>query len=211
MDTGVYKITNTANGKIYLGQAVDIQKRFKHHKSRLSNNKHQNKHLQRAYNQYGASAFTFEPILYCDESLLNEYEVDLIFLSESYKPEIGYNKTMGGEGGQPTEEVKAKISAATKGKKKKPLTEEHRAKISAANKGKVLSEETRANISTANKGKVFSEETRAKISATLKDRIITEETKAKMSAAHKKRRNDNNVQLDEDAPFYVEPEQDKFS
>ena len=190
MDTGIYKITNMIDGKIYLGQAVNIQKRFKRHKYMLSNNKHPNKHLQAAYSKYGEAAFTFDPIIYCDESLLNEYEVDLIYLSESYKPEIGYNKTMGGEGGKPTEETKAKLSAAHKGKKQKPRTEEHKAKISAAHKGIKYTEETKAKMSASHKGrkmKPFTEEHKAKISASRKGKKHTEEAKAKISAAKKRK------------------------
>jgi group I intron endonuclease len=130
--SGIYKITNRANGKIYLGQAINLDKRLRQHKSELRNNKHKNNHLQAAYNKYGASAFTFEPILYCDESLLNEYEIDLIYLSESYKPEIGYNKTMGGESERPTEEVKAKMSKAKLGN---THTEESKVKMSIIKRG----------------------------------------------------------------------------
>ena len=49
-----------------------------------------------------------------------------------------------------TDEVKAKISAAHKGK---PKSDETKAKISAGNKGKVMSDESRAKMSAAKKGK----------------------------------------------------------
>jgi uncharacterized Zn finger protein (UPF0148 family) len=51
-----------------------------------------------------------------------------------------------------TDETKAKMSAARKDKKRKPLTEEWKAKISAANRGKKHTEETKAVISASMKG-----------------------------------------------------------
>ena len=75
------------------------------------------------------------------------------------------NMTDGGDGGAghvPSEETRAKLSAANKGKnnpmygklspnKGKTLSPEHRAKLSAANKGKPKSLEHRTKISAANK------------------------------------------------------------
>ena len=54
-------------------------------------------------------------------------------------------------------------------------TEEAKAKMSAANKGKIISEETKAKISAAILGKTASEETKAKISAAGKGRIVSED------------------------------------
>ena len=47
---GIYCITNTSNNKIYIGQSIDIEKRFAGHQRDLSKNKHFNPHLQRSYN-----------------------------------------------------------------------------------------------------------------------------------------------------------------
>ena len=105
-------------------------------------------------------------------------------LSEETKAKISAARK--GKKGKPhSEESKAKISAANKGKKGKPLSEEHKAKISAANKGKPLSEETKAKLSASLKGREFSEETRAKLSAARKGKPLSEETKAKLSASLK--------------------------
>jgi len=43
--TGIYKITNLDNGKMYVGQAVDINRRWKDHKRLLNKNQHGNSHL----------------------------------------------------------------------------------------------------------------------------------------------------------------------
>ena len=52
MTCGIYMIQNTTNGKIYIGQAIDIEKRWKNHIWELDNNRHTNKHLQRTWNKY---------------------------------------------------------------------------------------------------------------------------------------------------------------
>lgn len=57
-----------------------------------------------------------------------------------------------------SDETKAKIGAARKGRK---MSDETKAKISAANKGNVCSDLTKAKISRANKGKKRSDEFRA--------------------------------------------------
>ena len=49
--SGVYQITNKVTGKFYIGSAVNFRKRWNTHKSCLRNNKHANKHLQRAWNK----------------------------------------------------------------------------------------------------------------------------------------------------------------
>jgi group I intron endonuclease len=110
MNSGIYKITNLVNNKIYIGKSVELKQRLSKHLSELRGNYHVNKHLQNSFNKYGESAFTFEPIIFCDESLLNEYEIDLIYLSESYNPNIGYNLTMGGDGQRVTEETRLKMT-----------------------------------------------------------------------------------------------------
>jgi len=46
MITGIYKIRNKQNNKVYIGSAVDIKKRWRDHKWNLKENKHHNPHLQ---------------------------------------------------------------------------------------------------------------------------------------------------------------------
>lgn len=54
---GIYKIVNKATGQCYVGQSQRVEKRIKEHFRLLRWNKHQNQHLQRAYNKYGAENF----------------------------------------------------------------------------------------------------------------------------------------------------------
>ena len=40
MTCGIYMIQNTINGKIYIGQSIDIELRFKSHKNKLERGNH---------------------------------------------------------------------------------------------------------------------------------------------------------------------------
>ena len=114
--SGIYKITNCVNGKVYIGKSIDIlNKRWVYHKSLLNNGTHINKHLQNAWNKYGEENFNFSIILECMPDELDEYEIYYIDLYKSYLPEYGYNKTFGGDGAVPTEETRKKMSIAHKG------------------------------------------------------------------------------------------------
>ena len=182
MTCGIYMIQNIVNSKIYIGQAVDIERRWGEHKCELRSNHHINKHLQNAWNKYGDSNFEFTVICECDESQLNTKEIDYIAKLKTYDPDFGYNKTYGGEGGRHTEETRKKISESHKG-----LThsEESKRKISEANKGRTPTEETRKKLSESSKGKILSSETKEKIRESLKGKPRPEETRMKISESHK--------------------------
>jgi group I intron endonuclease len=60
---GVYLITNTTNGKVYVGQARNINTRWNHHRHLLDKGTHNNPYLQRAWNKLGAGAFQFTVVV----------------------------------------------------------------------------------------------------------------------------------------------------
>ena len=43
--SGIYKIANMINGKMYVGQSLDIETRIRDHVRRLNNKKHDNDYL----------------------------------------------------------------------------------------------------------------------------------------------------------------------
>lgn len=92
---GIYKITNTKNGKVYIGQSVDIDKRFREHKKMLRDNNHINYLLQDDWNVYGEDAFVFEVLEKCRSIYLNEIEKHTIKEYESTDKEKGYNLSAG--------------------------------------------------------------------------------------------------------------------
>ena len=62
LKSGIYSITNIANGKIYVGSSLFLSKRIMQHKSDLKQKRHKNSRLQNAWNKYGADAFAFNVI-----------------------------------------------------------------------------------------------------------------------------------------------------
>lgn len=87
---GVYKITNKANNKIYVGSSNNIKYRWSQHKTQLKNKTHKNSHLQRAWNLYGENSFIFEIIEECSPDV--QFEREQYYL-DSLNPfeERGYN------------------------------------------------------------------------------------------------------------------------
>lgn len=49
--SGIYKITNLVNNKVYIGQSVNIRKRWNQHVLELNKNIHPNIYLQSAWNK----------------------------------------------------------------------------------------------------------------------------------------------------------------
>lgn len=113
--TGIYKITNKNNGKVYIGQSVDISHRRSCHEYDLKNNRHKNIYLQRAYNME-PDAFNFEIICYCNEEDLDELEMFYINKYNSADSHYGYNLDKSARGtGRKSEETKRKMSEVKKG------------------------------------------------------------------------------------------------
>ena len=56
---GIYKITCTVNGKRYIGQSIDIKRRFSQHKRKPP------ARMQADFEQYGVGAFKFEILEEC--------------------------------------------------------------------------------------------------------------------------------------------------
>lgn len=92
---GIYKITNTFNGKIYIGQSKDVKERERQHFYKLMRNQHSNKAMQKDYNKY-EKYFKFEVIERCRLERLNEREQYWIAFYESSDSTKGYNLNDGG-------------------------------------------------------------------------------------------------------------------
>lgn len=90
--TGIYKITNIKNGKIYVGQAYDIKTRIDNHKNGYKNS---DKTLYKLLREDTDSIddLSFEIIQECSIEELNSLEQHYIDLYNSYNQ--GYNNTTG--------------------------------------------------------------------------------------------------------------------
>lgn len=96
---GIYKIENKINGKIYIGQSVDIKRRIRTHKYHAYNAKDEktyNLYLYVAMRKYGKENFTYTIIEQCEKELLDEREKYWIRHYKSNLKEFGYNLSDGG-------------------------------------------------------------------------------------------------------------------
>jgi group I intron endonuclease len=57
---GIFRITNTVNGKVLLGSSLNLEGPLNSHKFMLSIGRHRNELLQKEWNEYGADKFVFE-------------------------------------------------------------------------------------------------------------------------------------------------------
>ena len=62
LPAGIYRITNTETGVVYIGCSTQLPTRWNQHKRHLKKNKHRNGLLQKAYNEYGLEGLKFEVI-----------------------------------------------------------------------------------------------------------------------------------------------------
>lgn len=90
---GIYKIENLINGKIYIGQSIEIERRFKRHLQAKDDYL-----IHRALRKYGKENFTFQIIEECKPEELNLKEVYWINKFNSLQP-FGYNMVEGGASG----------------------------------------------------------------------------------------------------------------
>lgn len=173
--TGIYKITNILNNKVYIGQAIDIQSRIREHKELLNRNCHTNNHLQCAWNLYGEDKFIFSTVEKCDEKILTQREQFWIDFYGGINSDNTYNQRDAGSHGTHSEETKLKISKAQKGVPKKSgrkVSKEGKLSLSLSHIGKYPSMETRQKMSIAQIGRKHTEETKRKIAEKNKQRYI---------------------------------------
>jgi len=75
--SGVYKIVNIVNNKIYYGETVNLRTRFMSHKKRLISNSHINSHLQNSVNKYGIDNFKYFIVEFTDRDNLKISRITL--------------------------------------------------------------------------------------------------------------------------------------
>ncbi len=87
--SGIYKIENLKNSKLYIGSAVNMKSRWATHKSNLQAGIHANKKLQNAWNKHGKDAFKFVALIFCERKDLIFYEQR--FMDSLKSVDFGYN------------------------------------------------------------------------------------------------------------------------
>ena len=148
MTAGVYRITNIANGKSYIGISNNIERRWKYEIRGDSIDKGVNSAIEKAIRKYGEDCFYFE-ILEVLEDADDRFEAEKMFIKryDTMAPN-GYNLTEGGEGAcgfKHSDDTKRKMSESKKGENNpfygKTHSDETKRKIGEAQKGKTLSDE----------------------------------------------------------------------
>ena len=170
--SGIYAITNTVNGKKYIGSALNIKTRWSFHNSMLRLGKHHSQKLQRSWLKHGADSFLFSVIEYVPERL------DLIAREQSW---INHFKaaTKAGYNMRPTAE-------SSLGLKQTP---EHIALRCAAHIGAKRSDETKDKIRQKAIGRKHSPELIEKRVSQFRGRKQTAEHILKASVARIGRKN----------------------
>ncbi len=183
----IYLVTNTINGKHYVGQTQDMDRRKKGHKRDAE--KGSSLIFHRAIRKYGWDAFEWKALFVVEGRALNRWERYYIKRLNTRSPN-GYNLTDGGDGVvNPSVETRVKIARSHLGlrptlESKAKNREAHLGRV-PWNKGKPFSEECCAKMSRAHKGKSISLEQRKKIGLSLKGIRRTPETIARMRKAQK--------------------------
>lgn len=153
---GIYKITNKINGKFYIGQSVDIERRFMEHKTPHGTITS----IKLAMRKYGKENFLFEVIEECSEEDLNEREMYWI---ATLKPQ--YNRCSGGTGSKNhhvSQETREELSQKSRAYWDRLPDEKKQAilnNLTGPTVGHSVSEETREKLRAANLGKKQSIET----------------------------------------------------
>lgn len=117
--SGIYIIRNMRDNKVYIGQSKSIKQRWDKHKVLLKSNKHENSHLQNAWNKYGEKKFKFLILEYCPIDQLDEREqhyLDL-YASNNLTYNIAIDAKSTGRGIPKSASHKEKLSNALKGRK----------------------------------------------------------------------------------------------
>ena len=132
----VYVITNTVNGKRYVGQTTQpLHKRFYDHFCQP--NPHTR--MGRAVKKYGRPCFKIEELAQVNTmEELDSMEIFYIKKFGTQDPKIGYNIRAGGGGRRPPD--------------RGPMSEETKEKIRKANTGKHPTEETREKLRKSHLG-----------------------------------------------------------
>ena len=93
---GIYKITNKVNGKSYIGQSEQIEKRIRYHRKQGKLKTGLHYPLYEDMRKYGINNFDYEILEQCSIEKLNEKEKYWISFYNTKVPN-GYNQTKGGD------------------------------------------------------------------------------------------------------------------
>lgn len=172
MNSGVYRITRVQTGKTYVGSSKNLSRRLGWHRKSLERGSHHAQHLQRAWDKYGADAFEFaiielveqpENLVIREQFWLDHWRAASGLYNSRFMAASNLGSKWSAEdrkklskllrGRTHSPERSAIMSAARKGKKRRPMSPDRKAKISAANKGRKRTTEICEMMSAIRRGK----------------------------------------------------------
>lgn len=133
INSGIYKITNTINQKIYVGKTKNFDKRWRQYKYDFNKrrNKSINSYLMNAMIKYGFYNFEFSILEFCEINLCAEKELYWIDFYDSCNHEKGYNLRRDSSTGMITHETTSvKISNRLKSEWSSGIRDDHSEKLS---------------------------------------------------------------------------------
>lgn len=136
----IYVLVCAANGKMYVGQTVDLRGRMTSHKCACADQK-----VCEAVREFGWDTFGYDILQRCySEEEADEAEVFWIAHLRTHESQGGYNTEWGGRRGPGacSEEKRARMSASIKALNGSHRTPEARAKQAATMKGRKLKPES---------------------------------------------------------------------
>lgn len=140
--TGIYKIENIINNKIYIGSCSNFNVRKGSHLCLLRQGKHHSIKLQRSFNKYGEDKFIISLVENCEkENLINREQ----YYIDSLKPY--YNICL--------------VAGSTKGR---VFTDLHKERLSKSLTGKIRTQEQKERQRQIKIGKIHTEKTKEKVS-----------------------------------------------
>lgn len=89
--SGIYIIICKANGRVYIGSAKHIGKRWSGHRGKLLRGHHHSRHLQNSWAKHGESEFIFAILEFCRADQLIEREYHYLHLMEAFDSRFGFN------------------------------------------------------------------------------------------------------------------------
>lgn len=202
--SGIYKIRNLVNDKVYIGSAVRLYDRYRTHKSKLALSQHSNKRLLASVSKHGLENFSFELLELCEKKELvarEQYWIDL------YNACIdGYNiRTVAQSNiGVRRSAESNKKTVATRRANGWPISNEHRRLMSKALKGRVFSAETIAKMKIAAKNRMENPDTRKKISNSHRGIKLSDQHKLNIQNSLRRL---NEINPDTGKPYNIEMRQ----
>lgn len=178
--SGIYRITNTSNGRFYIGFTYNFQIRWNKHSSDLKRNKHPNAFLQNDYNVCGDDAFSFS-VIEVVETIDNNSRV---LLEQQYLDLYHDNKVV-------CYNIQKKVIPD-------PTTYSHNPKVTSQRNSRPMPQHTKEALLKANIGRKLSDEHKQKLRLAKLDKKQSPEHREKSIRNLRKRKRSQTIQETKD-------------